>query len=354
MLFNIFLTFSAKKSNTGKTGPQPSKPTVTATRQKKPSAFGRVLKALRPSRFKPQVSFCALNRPFFKTMLMLSSRGARTSIHKLLPLTTRFTSNLTYVSTRFDYLWLILNLPASFLLLVYRLSTTTQYFDSYDPYATLTSPDVATPTLSSPALANADSSLLPPPHSTISTPTTVYSEHLPSDPTPEQSPRPSEDLSKPREKPAVRKPIMITSPSESHHTHRSKGINATVNNNIVPPVDGLVGKRDSKAEARQIAIDRLVEALAGHQNAQARPLSELDRLWDAREAKALAKEEEEKARLRAQRSVKRATWEPTRAGLAVEPHSTRERDENNDSYGGPFSLESPATPSRQRFVFPLC
>ncbi|KAG8946983.1 hypothetical protein FRC04_011279 [Tulasnella sp. 424] len=266
MFLNIFSTFSAKKSNTGKTGPQPSKPTVPATRQKKPSAFGRVLKALRPSGFKTQ--------------------GRQNQY-----------SQATTVN--------------------HEIYLEPDYFDSYDPYATLTSPDVATPALPSPTLTDADSSPHPPPHSAISTPTTVYSEYPPSAPTPEQSPRPSEDLSKARKKPAVRKPIIITSPPESHNTHRSKGINATVNNSIVPPVDGLVGKRDSKAEARQIAIDRLVEALAGHQKAQARPLSELDRLWDAREAKALAKEEEE-ARLRTQPATCVTTrWEPTRAGLAV-------------------------------------
>lgn len=256
----------------------------------------------------------------------------------------------------FDCLWLILNLPASFPLLVYRLSTTTQYFDTYDPYGTLTSPVAATSTtLPSPALTNADSSLLPPPPSAFSTPTTVYSAYLPSTPTPEQSPRLSEDLRKPRKRTATRTPIIIISPPERPNARRSKGVNASVNDNTAPPVDGLVGKRhDSKPQARQVALDRLVKALDDCQNGQARPLS-LDRLWDAREAKELAKEEEkEKARLRrAQRSGKRATWfttkwEPIRAGLAVKPRSTQEGDERNDSYKDRFSLESRATPSHQR------
>ncbi|KAG8943370.1 hypothetical protein FRC04_002926 [Tulasnella sp. 424] len=324
MLFNIFSTLSAKKS----TGGKPSQPTVTVTPQKKPSAIGRVLKAFKSSRSKTQ----GRQNPY-------SQAKVNYEIY--------LEPDVCFDAIRLSLAHLELTRVVLF---VYRLFSTIQYFDTYDPYATLASPVAATSTtLPSPASTNADSALLPPPPSAFSTPTTVYSVDLPSTPTLEQSPRLSEDKS--RKRTTTRTPIIIISPPERPNAHRRKVVNPSVNDTTGPPVDGLAGKRrDSKPQARQVAINRLVEALDGH---QPRPLS-LDRLWDAREAEELAKEEEEeKDRLRrAQRSGKRATWfntkwEPIRAGLGVVPRPTREGDEGNDSRNGRFFLKSPATASPQ-------
>ncbi|KAG8939550.1 hypothetical protein FRC04_006236 [Tulasnella sp. 424] len=130
-------------------------------------------------------------------------------------------------------------------------------FDPYNPYPTLRLAEypVAAAPLPNSTPTAPSSPLLPPPRSAINTPSTIDSGYL-SAPTAERSPRSSDN-------------------------HR----------------------RDPQDGARQLAIDRLVEALeVDPQNAQALRQSEADRIWDAEEARALAKEEEENAKRRAQQS----------------------------------------------------
>ncbi|KAG8945005.1 hypothetical protein FRC04_001260 [Tulasnella sp. 424] len=196
MFFKLVSTITLKKSSAGTnepTGQQPKLAGPATIAPKKPSVLGRVLKAIKSPICKPRC-FC----------------------------------------------------------------TPREGFDPYNPYPTLRLAEypVAAAPLPNSTPTAANSPLLPPPRSAISTPTTVDSGYL-SAPTPDRSPRPSDN-------------------------HR----------------------RDPQDGARQLAIDRLVEALeVDPQNTQALRQSEADRIWDAEEARALAKEEEEEnAKRRGQQS----------------------------------------------------
>ncbi|KAG8944996.1 hypothetical protein FRC04_001251 [Tulasnella sp. 424] len=155
--------------------------------------------------------------------------------------------------------------------------------DLYDPfsYPDPTSPSVATSTPPGSKFTDDDAVSLPPLPSTITTPTTVYSEQL-------------------------------------------------------APINDSAGKHDSKAEARKLALERLVAASAGHQETQTLQLPKADRLWDTEEAGATAKKRKEKAKRRAHRS-----------DLQVKSDCMLSHDRvvQDVSYKKTFSLEPAATPN---------
>ncbi|KAG8939547.1 hypothetical protein FRC04_006233 [Tulasnella sp. 424] len=146
--------------------------------------------------------------------------------------------------------------------------------DLYDPfsYPTPASPSVATSTPPGSKFTDDDALSPPPLPSTTTTPTTIYSEDL-------------------------------------------------------APINDSAGKHDSKAEARKLALERLVGAFAGHQETQTLQLP---------------KDGKEKAKRRARRS-----------GLKSDCMVSHDRVVQEVSYKKTFSLEPAATPNSTKVPHPV-
>ncbi|KAG8947583.1 hypothetical protein FRC04_010633 [Tulasnella sp. 424] len=275
MLFNIFSTLSLKKSTPAMTKPpdgQPKPTQPTATRNKKPPTFGRVLKALKSSGSKTQSS-CLLALAFLPTLrayilsqimffkllsaltIKMSTAGttqptgreakpaqppatpvkkasALGRVHKALKSSRSKTKQRKYLPTT----------PPP----LECFYTPNVGYDPFSRYPTFDLDDfpVAAPFLPNSTLAAANMPLPPPSRSPMTTPTTVDSGYLSA---------------------------------------------STPNGRLAHPTTLGATRKSRRA--------------SWSQNSQALRNSEVDRIWDTEEAKALAEEEKEekKAKRRAQR-----------------------------------------------------